>query len=84
MSTQDSTAQIRISDTGELETAPATWDGEPLYSVQTVAEGLFSPDAFQQMPGQTCWTLAICSCCRQDFYADAGEPYCPQCLEVGR
>ena len=32
---------------------PVTWDGEPLYSPSTVAEGLFDPAAFEQMPGQT-------------------------------
>lgn len=31
---------------------PVTWDGEPLYSPETVAEGLFDPEAFEQMPGQ--------------------------------
>jgi hypothetical protein len=46
------TDQIRISDTSELETVPLTWDGEPLYSPATVQEGLFAPDAFEQMPGQ--------------------------------
>lgn len=45
--------QIRISDSGELETVPTTWDGEPLYSPSTVAEGLFRAGAFEQVPGQT-------------------------------
>ena len=31
---------------------PTTWDGEPVYSPATVAEGLFDPSAFEQMPGQ--------------------------------
>lgn len=47
------TDQIRISDSGELETVPTSWDGEPLYSSATVQEGLFSADAFEQMRGQT-------------------------------
>jgi hypothetical protein len=45
--------QIRISDSSELEIAPTTWDGEPLYSPATVQEGLFASEAFKQMPGQT-------------------------------
>jgi hypothetical protein len=46
---------IRISDSGELEEVaqPLTWDGEPLYSPATVAEGLFDATAFEQLPGQT-------------------------------
>lgn len=35
---------------------PHTWDGEPLYSKQTVSEarekGLFAAEAFEQLPGQ--------------------------------
>jgi hypothetical protein len=44
--------QTRISDTGEIELGPLTWDGEPLWSPSTVAEGLFDADAFEQLPGQ--------------------------------
>jgi hypothetical protein len=44
--------QTRIGETGLIEDCPLTWDGEPLYSVETVQEGLFAGDAFQQMPGQ--------------------------------
>lgn len=58
---------------------PLTWDGEPLYCPDTVREGLFDAAAFEQMPGQTAWTLAICPCCRQDFYAAASDVYCPRC-----
>jgi hypothetical protein len=55
--------QIRISDSGELEIAPTTWDGEPLYSPATVQEGLFASDAFEQMPGQTSMsTDRVCVC----------------------
>ena len=47
-------AQLRIYDRGELE--PVTWDGEPLYSPETVramtAEQLFDAAAFEQMRGQ--------------------------------
>ena len=46
--------QSRIADDGTLEfVGPCSWDGEPLYSVQTVQEGLFESDAFKQMRGQT-------------------------------
>ena len=31
---------------------PRTWDGEPLYSPETVQEGLFPREAFDQMRGQ--------------------------------
>lgn len=44
--------QIRISDSGELESQPLTWDGEPLFSPETVREGLFDRSAFEQLPGQ--------------------------------
>lgn len=38
----------------EPDTAgPRTWDGEPIYSAETVQEGLFDTDAFRQMQGQT-------------------------------
>ena len=60
---------------------PLTWDGEPLYSVETVREGLFDPEPFQQMPGQTALELVVCSCCLQDFFTDTGENYCPRCME---
>jgi hypothetical protein len=46
------TNQIRISDASGRELGPLTWDGEPLYSPATVAEGLFDADAFAQLPGQ--------------------------------
>lgn len=43
--------QLRIND---LE--PVTWDGEPLFSPETVremtAEQLFDATAFEQLPGQ--------------------------------
>src|SRR6185503_19194763 len=66
------------------DAGPLTWDGEPLYSPETVREGLFSTEPFQQMPGQTNWKLVVCACCRQDFYTypDKPEPYCPTCMEV--
>jgi hypothetical protein len=86
--------QIRISDTGELEVAPTTWDGEPLYSPHTVQEGLFASEAFQQMKGQISMdtdefdglTLVYCACCHEDFYTDtdAPSPYCASCLRIGR
>lgn len=76
--------QIRISDSGELEAVPTTWDGEPMFSPASVAEGLFSTEAFEQVPGQTAWTLAVCPCCRQDFCADASDVYCPRCMEPAR
>lgn len=44
--------QTRISDSGDIEDQPLTWDGEPLYSTHSVQEGLFTTDAFTQMPGQ--------------------------------
>jgi hypothetical protein len=49
--------QMRINDAGELEPdVPRSWDGEPLWSVSTVAEGsydpLFDPSAFEQLRGQ--------------------------------
>ena len=31
---------------------PLTWDAEPLYAPASVAEELFDPCAFEQMPGQ--------------------------------
>lgn len=36
----------------EVPAGPRTWDGEPLYSVYTVREGLFDLSAFKQMRGQ--------------------------------
>jgi hypothetical protein len=47
-------AQIRIGDGGQLESQPLTWDGEPRYSRDTIAEGLplFPAAAFEQIPGQ--------------------------------
>lgn len=49
-----SSDHIRIGDNGELElaAAPTTWDGEPLFSPSTVAEGLFDTSPFHQMRGQ--------------------------------
>lgn len=44
--------QYRLADSGELE-PDLTWDGEPLWSTSSVQEGLFSPEAFEQVPGQT-------------------------------
>jgi hypothetical protein len=44
--------QLRINTAGELEAEPVTWDDQPLFSPSTVREGLFSTDAFEQMPGQ--------------------------------
>ena len=41
--------QLNI-DGGEGQ--PRTWDGEPLYSPETVQEGLFAREPFEQMPGQ--------------------------------
>ena len=32
---------------------PLTWDGEPVYSPETVREGLFDREAFIQLRGQT-------------------------------
>lgn len=52
MSKQDHT-QTRIADDGSIEDAPKTWDGEPLWSPSTVAEGLFDSTPFAQMRGQT-------------------------------
>lgn len=46
--------QLRISDSGEIE----TWDGEPLFSPATVQDAtaagvrLFEPSAFEQLRGQ--------------------------------
>jgi hypothetical protein len=39
----------------EKRIEPVTWDNEPLYCRETVSESqhLFSPEAFQQMTGQT-------------------------------
>jgi hypothetical protein len=46
--------QLRINDRGELE--PVTWDGEPLYCLETVREmtaaELFDASAFERLPGQ--------------------------------
>lgn len=45
--------QYVMNGRGELELEqPRTWDGEPIYSVETVREGLFDPTAFEQLPGQ--------------------------------
>lgn len=44
--------QIRISESGDLESEPLTWDGEPMFSPDTIREGLFSLDAFTQLAGQ--------------------------------
>jgi hypothetical protein len=53
MSVQDpSRSQLRISDSGDIEAQPLTWDGEPLYSPATVREGLFDAMPFEQIPGQ--------------------------------
>lgn len=50
--------QYIIGEDGQL--IPQTWDGEPLWSPDTVREypHLFAPEAFEQMPGQ----IAINSC----------------------
>jgi hypothetical protein len=55
------TDQLYIADSGDIESQPVTWDGEPLYSPATIAEGLFDPSAFEQMPGQTAidWTDSL-------------------------
>lgn len=45
--------QLNITDTGEIDSQPITWDGEPLYSQSTVQEGLFPREPFEQMHGQT-------------------------------
>ena len=50
--------QTRIGDDGRIESQPITWDGEPVYSAETVREWaaagmpLFDPAAFEQIPGQ--------------------------------
>ena len=63
---------------------PLTWDGEPVYSPETVREGLFDREAFIQLRGQTSYILTRCHCCRQDFLADRPmESYCAECLELG-
>ena len=69
--------QIRIADDGGLEDQPRTWDDEPLWSVETVAEGLFSTDAFKQMDGQTAMDTEVasakrlhCLICGQTIQAD--------------
>jgi hypothetical protein len=38
----------------DADPQPVTWDGEPVWSPDTIREqpGLFSPEAFEQMPGQ--------------------------------
>ena len=48
------TDQLRISDSGTIESQPVTWDGEPLYSPDTVREAsrLFDGKAFEQIRGQ--------------------------------
>jgi hypothetical protein len=46
------TDQLRISDSGGIESQPVTWDGEPLYCPETVTERLFDAVAFEQIPGQ--------------------------------
>lgn len=46
------TDQTFIRDDGTVGSQPTTWDGEPLYSAETVREGLFDAEAFAQMPGQ--------------------------------
>lgn len=52
MSAGKDSGQYVLTDAGELIIEPRTWDGEPLYSVSTVREGLFDPSAFQQLAGQ--------------------------------
>ena len=49
------TDQLRISDSGDIEVQPLTWDGEPLWSQSTIKETphLFTPEAFEQIEGQT-------------------------------
>jgi hypothetical protein len=46
--------QMRIAQDGSLEPdpQPLTWDGEPMFSPSTIREGLFSVNAFEQLPGQ--------------------------------
>jgi hypothetical protein len=47
--------QLIVNTAGELEPdpkGPRSWDGEPLYSPETVQE-LFNADAFRQYKGQT-------------------------------
>ena len=40
------------TETADPACGPVTWDGEPVYSADTVREGLFDASAFEQMPGQ--------------------------------
>ena len=46
------TDQLRISDSGDIEAQPLAWDGEPLYSPDTVREALLDAKPFGQIPGQ--------------------------------
>ncbi len=47
------TGQLHIDDIGELvDAGPVSWDGVPLFSAATVAEGLFAVEAFEQIRGQ--------------------------------
>jgi hypothetical protein len=48
--------QTYISESGGLESQPLTWDHEPLYSPETVREGLFDAAAFKQVRGQLALT----------------------------
>jgi hypothetical protein len=64
------TDQVRIGDDGSLE-VERTWDGEPLWSVETQQELLFAGDAFRQMPGQ----LSV----EQIEAIETAAVYCPQC-----
>lgn len=52
MSVPESNEQGKFAEDGTIEFGPLTWDGEPLYSVHTVREGLFDADAFHQFRGQ--------------------------------
>jgi len=47
------TDQLYIGDDGQIQSQPLTWDGEPVYSPSTIAEGLFPSEAFTQQRGQT-------------------------------
>jgi hypothetical protein len=44
--------QVRIGDSDQLESQPLTWDGEPLYSPDTIREALFDGKPFEQIRGQ--------------------------------
>ena len=67
--------QLYISDSGDIDEQPMTWDGEPMYSPDTVKERLFAVEAFEQLRGQT--TLEVDY--EEEDHRFNSAPFCGKC-----